>query len=209
MRHKPQQQRSVASTERMLLAAEELLHEGGGAAVTVDAVIARAQTSTGAFYARFGDRQGLLEAVHERFLTSFTAELAAIAKQVDDSKSFDTALTVFVKGLFAGVRQHRNTFAFYMLYNAHDPTMREQGNAATRSLTALVHGVMARSFEDADPVAVRDTADFTARILMGLSLDILHFEPHEITGNAITDAHFDDETLQVLTAYVTARLATG
>jgi hypothetical protein len=96
-----------------------------------------------------------------------------------------------------------------MLYNAHDPTMRAQGNAATRSLTALIHGVMARSFEHADPAAVRDIADFTARILMGLSLEILHFEPHEITGHAITDEQFDAEALQVLMAYVTARIATG
>ena len=40
----------------MLVAAEELLRLGGADALTVEAVIERAGTSTGSFYARFGNR---------------------------------------------------------------------------------------------------------------------------------------------------------
>ena len=63
----PQQTRSIASTARMLDAAEEFLDRAGPDALTVEAVVRESQASIGSFYARFGDRLGLLFALQERF----------------------------------------------------------------------------------------------------------------------------------------------
>ena len=52
----------------MLDAAEAVFAEGGADALTVDAVVKRSEGSMGNFYGRFGDRDGLLKAMHERFL---------------------------------------------------------------------------------------------------------------------------------------------
>lgn len=62
----PQQQRSQKTLERLLDAAEALIREGGLEAVTVPAVVKRAGSSVGSFYARFGDKNALLETLHQR-----------------------------------------------------------------------------------------------------------------------------------------------
>ncbi|MSY35142.1 MAG: TetR family transcriptional regulator, partial [Actinobacteria bacterium] len=66
MSKKPQQARSIESTNRMLDAAEALMREGGPRAITIEAVIERSETSMGSFYARFESREGLFQALHER-----------------------------------------------------------------------------------------------------------------------------------------------
>ena len=53
---------------KMLDAGEAIFAEGGDGALTVEAVVKRAGTSVGSFYSRFGDRDGLLQSMHERFL---------------------------------------------------------------------------------------------------------------------------------------------
>ena len=53
---------------RMLDAGEQLFYEGGSPALTLEAVIERAETSTGSFYARFGDMRGFLDAMLDRFV---------------------------------------------------------------------------------------------------------------------------------------------
>lgn len=62
----PQQERSQKTLERLLDAAEALIREGGLEAVTVPSVVKRAGSSVGSFYARFGDKNALLETLHQR-----------------------------------------------------------------------------------------------------------------------------------------------
>lgn len=84
----------------MLLAAAQLLREGGADAITVAGVVAKAETSTGAFCARFGNRHGLFEAIHERFLTVFGAEISGMAEQSANATALRAAVTVFVGSMF-------------------------------------------------------------------------------------------------------------
>lgn len=76
--HAPRQERSQRTLEKLLDAAEELIRESGLEAVTVPAVVARAESSVGSFYARFPDKNALLETLHERACnqTIWTAERA-------------------------------------------------------------------------------------------------------------------------------------
>ncbi len=62
----PQQARSQKTLERLLDAAEALIREDGLEAVTVPAVVKRAGSSVGSFYARFPDKNALLETLHQR-----------------------------------------------------------------------------------------------------------------------------------------------
>ncbi len=63
----PLQARSAQTLERLLDAAEGIVSERGVEAVTVAEVVKRAESSVGAFYARFGDKEKLLRCVIERF----------------------------------------------------------------------------------------------------------------------------------------------
>ena len=56
----PRQQRSAATLDRIVKAAEDLFAERGFEAATVDDIVARAGSSKGSFYSRFADKQALL-----------------------------------------------------------------------------------------------------------------------------------------------------
>ena len=64
----PQQARSQATLERLLDAAETLLANKSWEDTAVSEIARRAESSVGAFYARFRDKDGLLQALQERFL---------------------------------------------------------------------------------------------------------------------------------------------
>jgi|SRR5271155_3830301 len=62
------QDRSARTQDRLCDAAEALLREGGLAHCTIQEVAARSGRSPGSVYRRFGDKDGMIEAVIERFL---------------------------------------------------------------------------------------------------------------------------------------------
>jgi AcrR family transcriptional regulator len=63
----PKQARSIATEQKMLDAAEELLRAGDARNVTLENVVKLSGTSVGSFYARFGSVEGLFEALRNRF----------------------------------------------------------------------------------------------------------------------------------------------
>jgi AcrR family transcriptional regulator len=63
----PRQARSQETLDRILDAAEALVAEKGFEDTPVSEIVARAESSVGAFYARFHDKQGLLHALYERY----------------------------------------------------------------------------------------------------------------------------------------------
>jgi AcrR family transcriptional regulator len=62
----PKQARSRRTLERIVAAGIALLEEGGPEAVTVQAVVAKARSSVGSFYARFKGKEDLLAHLRER-----------------------------------------------------------------------------------------------------------------------------------------------
>jgi AcrR family transcriptional regulator len=72
------QARSQETLERLLDAAEELVAERGFDNTTVSEIVRRANSSVGAMYARFNDKDALLVCLHERFCEQAiaTAEMA-------------------------------------------------------------------------------------------------------------------------------------
>ena len=75
----PKQKRSQESLERVLEASTKLLEENGFEAFTIQDVSQRADVSVGAIYARFGNKESLLRAVHRNAMESIGAELDAFA----------------------------------------------------------------------------------------------------------------------------------
>ena len=70
----PKQARSRQTLERIVAAALELLEEGGRDAVTVQAVVAKARSSVGSFYARFKGKEDLLEHLRDKVRRSAAVE---------------------------------------------------------------------------------------------------------------------------------------
>jgi AcrR family transcriptional regulator len=75
----PKQKRSQESLERVLAASMDLLEEQGFDAFTIQDVSRRADVSVGAIYARFGNKESLLRAVHRHAMESLRPEHEAVA----------------------------------------------------------------------------------------------------------------------------------
>ncbi|WKK72172.1 TetR/AcrR family transcriptional regulator [Rathayibacter oskolensis] len=74
---------ALPARERILLAALELLDEGGAEAVSTRAVTARAQVQAPAIYRLFGDKDGLLDAAVERVYADWVAAKSSRALPED------------------------------------------------------------------------------------------------------------------------------
>ena len=64
---RPMQERSQRTLERILSAAETLILEVGFEGATVAEIVRRADSSVGAFYTRFKDKDALLRCLIDRF----------------------------------------------------------------------------------------------------------------------------------------------
>lgn len=200
----PQQQRSIESTARMLDAAEELLADGGPDALTVDAVVSRANSSVGSFYARFGDRQGLLLAVQDRFLDR--VEAAAIAQAstlvaVDDLREVIEQLVTAFLEVF---RSNRNAFNAILVQSLSIQSFRDRGALASqqgaRAVTEIL-GACGAQVTHPDPALA---ADFTFRTMFALATHIVMMEEGEVTGVVMEPQQWIDQTADMLHLYLGA-----
>lgn len=78
----PRQKRSQETERRLLVAAEGLIAEDGLAGLSIAEVVRRARSSVGSFYNRFGDKDGLLRAIHARRLDEVFGALDRLAPVV-------------------------------------------------------------------------------------------------------------------------------
>ena len=73
----PRQARSQETLDRILDAAEALVSEKGFEDTPISEIVQRADSSVGAFYARFHDTEGLLHALYERYYEEAVATAEA------------------------------------------------------------------------------------------------------------------------------------
>ena len=185
----------------MLEAAEELFREGGSDALTVEAVIERAGTSTGAFYARFGNRRGLFVAMHERFLDTFDAALRGAAIEALECPTLRESLHTFFSAVLTTVRRHRNTLHFHVIQNAHEPDMRAQGNELTQGIFALIARIVETHSPEGTAIDL-DKIDLVGRVLHGLTLQMMLFEDDEVTGRTMSDERCAELFTNMVLAYL-------
>jgi AcrR family transcriptional regulator len=188
----------------MLDAAEALIAEGGPDALTVEAVIARAGTSTGAFYARFGDRLGLLGAVQERFLGRLSEAAASQAAELAEVQDLPQALALLVESFLATFRANRNAFNAIMVQNRGIPEFRARGAQATKSAAAQLRHLLGDRSEQVIHPDIDLAADMTFRTLFALATQIVMMDETEPTGRTLSEQQWAQETTDLLVAYLTA-----
>jgi AcrR family transcriptional regulator len=106
----PQQRRSQETLTRLLGAAESLLEEKSFREVSVNEIVQRAGSSIGAFYARFANKQALLECLTEAFTRDTEEEARRLAVSRDwGATPLETAIAEYVRVLVRQHRKHRGT----------------------------------------------------------------------------------------------------
>ena len=133
----PHQDRSRRTLERLLDAAETLLQERGFDNVSVAEIAHAAESSVGAFYARFRDKNGLLNHLHERFSEEAlaTAESSLAPERWAEASAYEivAAVTAFLVELH---RTRSGLFRAFLLHGCTDP----QFQARETRVMEAVHG---------------------------------------------------------------------
>jgi len=204
MGRKPQQNRSVHSMARMLDAAEAIFAKGGDNALTVEAVIKLAKTSVGSFYNRFGDREGLLKAMHERFLLRIGGAVHVAAAAAGKEKTMKSALEVFISYVFNATNEYRNSARFFVLHRSDDPNLRAQGVRAN-AVVAGIFTMLVLSHRDeivhANPATAADVA---WRMLFAALVQQMMFDNQEVSGEKLPIPALVHEIACCLAAYLKA-----
>jgi len=129
----PKQQRSRDSMERVLDAGAELFEEQGSE-LTIQQVSQRAGVSVGAIYARFGNKESLVRAIHRHAM----AEIGAMNALLEPGEWADTlSPEQFVREV---VRRESEVFRTYrgllrasMHLGASDDVVAARGSAGSRA----------------------------------------------------------------------------
>jgi AcrR family transcriptional regulator len=149
----PVQGRSAASLERMLAAAEDVLRSRSFDQAGVAEIARRAGVTVGAFYARFTDKEALLQHLEERVYAEVSELARTQAAAVSDhALPLATVVHGMLGASLAFYRKHGGTLRALDLRARTDPALRERMEAANRrTLAAFAPAVLGRAGEIRHP----------------------------------------------------------
>jgi AcrR family transcriptional regulator len=204
MDRKPKQARSILSMAKMLDAAEAIFAEGGDNALTVEAVVKRSQTSVGNFYGRFGDRDGLLRAMHERFLLRLGGAAHVAVAAAGNEKTLGGAIEVFISHLFTAAHEYRNSARFFVLHRSADPNLRAQGIRANAVFAGIFTTLVLSHREEITHAHPEIVTDVAWRMVYAALAQQMMFDEQEVSGVKITQPALAREIGHCLVTYLKA-----
>lgn len=158
----PRQERSRATLEALLRAAESLLLEKSFADVSVSAVVMKAGSSSGSFYARFRDKTALLHALHERFVERGIAEAEAKASALGGRKRSMAELSiVVVDSLVRTFAADRGVIRAVLIESLKDAAFAERA----RDFVTTISGLAASGVHLSDGSTARAAAAIEVGVL--------------------------------------------
>jgi len=189
---------------RMLDAGEAIFAEGGDGALTVEAVVKRAETSVGSFYSRFGDRDGLLQAMHERFLLRLGGAAHVAVAAAGNEKTLAGAIEVFLSHLFTASQEYRNSARFFVLHRSADPNLRAQGIRANAVFAGIFTTLMLSHRAEIAHASPETAIDVAWRMLYAALAQQMMFDDQEVSGVPMTIPALVHEIACCLVAYLKA-----
>jgi AcrR family transcriptional regulator len=149
----PQQGRSRASYERMLIAAEKLMVKRGDDDFTLTEVAKTGKVSIGSIYLRFDSKDDLIRAVHARVLARIDEDQRTMLAEVSEgSGGLDEYARRFVQAYAELLKSYGPVLRPIMFRAIHDDSMSAIGRSSAESLNVEVHKqLMAYSAEFGRP----------------------------------------------------------
>lgn len=135
----PVQDRSRASLERMLRAAEKLLIQGGNDNFTLADVSKVGKVSIGSIYNRFSSKDELLQTVHAQLVDKINSEMAAHVRQaLSATDSLEDLIKALVVVMIDGLGRHASLLRPFMMRATIDPVVQQRGNDGYKLMEELV-----------------------------------------------------------------------
>lgn len=199
----PQQARSQETLDRILDAAEALVTEKGFEEATVAEVARRAESSVGAFYARFCDKTGLLYALHDRY---FEQAVATADHALDPARwagaTIPEILRAVVRFLVEIYRERQGLIRAFVVRNQSDVEFRARQDRLSHSVaTRLSALLLARAAEITHPNAAR-AATFGLAMTVSTIESVVLFGELRSSDLALSDDELAAELTRAFLAYL-------
>lgn len=199
----PRQVRSQETLDRILDAAEALVAEKGFEDATVAEIARLAESSVGAFYARFRDKDGLLYALYERYFEQATATAdAALDPARWEGVPIPRILRSVVRFLVEIYRERRGLIRAFVVHNHSDDAFRARQERLSHYVNAkLSELLLVRRAEIAH-------ADPARAAVFGLSMTVSTIESAVLFGEmrssvlALSDDELSSELARAYLAYL-------
>jgi AcrR family transcriptional regulator len=139
----PQQARTREGLARLLEAAEELIAEKGFDDAGIVEIAQRAGSSVGGFYRRFRDKDGIIQALHERFCEDarVTAD-AALAPGRWDGASLAEVAREFIAFLVQIFRERQGLLRAFLKHALADAALRQRNLELFRHLSSRLSALL-------------------------------------------------------------------
>lgn len=200
MAPEPKQARSADSAKRMLEAGEELFLTGGSDALKLEAILERASTSTGSFYARFGSMQGYLDSLHDRALARLEESLAPVLARAAEEQTLDDALRILVRESLKVLRRERATVYYFAVGGTQAPHTRERGAMFTLAFRESLTNLASRFIVDPSNPDAERRLDLMCRMFVAMGFQQVMFDQEEISPLRLSDSTLAAEWAAALTA---------
>jgi len=198
----PVQARSAETSRRLIAAAEKLLARRSFDDTSVSDIAREAGVTTGAFYARFGDKDGLLKVLEADLRAAFeqlTDEQATPARWT--SSAIEAALRQHHESLVHTYRTHRGA-ARALLLKAHtDPALRARIDRLNQRNLPLIAKAIAEHTRISHPAAER-ALKFALLTVRSVCRETLLYDQSWPGGRPLSDKELVNELTHMVVAYL-------
>jgi AcrR family transcriptional regulator len=199
----PRQARSQETLDRILDAAEALVADKGFEDTPVSEIVQRADSSVGAFYARFHDKQGLLHALYERYYEEAVATAdATLAPERWEGAETPELIEAVIHFLVSIFRERRGLMrAFVMRNHTHPEFQARQQRLSHHVIARLCALLLARREQLSHPDPERATRFGMMLVFSALETMILFGEMRS-SLLSFSDEDLADELTRSTLAYL-------
>ncbi len=204
----PQQARSHDTLARLLDAAEAMLEEAPWDQCTVAALVARARSSIGAFYARFPDKDSLLQHLHQRRATEGIHTADAVLER---ERWLGVTMEPLIRALVAFVAKdyvdHAGLHREVVRRNSTDARFRERSAHVTGHVVRLMALLLEERRHEMDIDDSLRAADMLHRILYSVMDQSVQFVDRPPGPVALTQPQLVEAVVRAMLGYLGVRMA--
>jgi AcrR family transcriptional regulator len=198
----PKQARSIATEKKMLDAAEELLRGGDSRQVTVENVTKLSGTKVSSFYARFGNVEGLFDAIQKRHRDAFneTTILQGYERALQQPDLRSALLQVF-KPVIEFARRENRAISYVLAHSYVDQATEVEYRKA---LANVLYQILLQHREEVATEDLRRASENVLRMAYGMWIHVVIREPSTLVGRKTSLSSVIELTTDMAYHYLTA-----
>jgi len=201
----PRQSRSQESLERILDAAEQVISEKGFDQATVAEIVRLANSSVGAFYGRFKEKDALLRCLHERFCEeAFATADAVLDPDRWRGQSIRQILSETIPFMVDAFRQRGGLIAAFIVRATYDPSFTQAWNSLGCHLTERFRTLLLERRSEIRHPDPSLAIEFGLQMILCTLDEMALFREVDAVGLSLFDARLPEQLSKMLLAFLSA-----